>query len=159
MTVFNLSSEEKLLANPNWPQSGFLEKSLTFTGGTANTLGDHDGTADPYTLLTVTGLVEMSVVAKCTVSLVGSGATIELGTATTTAGILAQVADAEDIDAKDIWHDATVDASVELTSVMLRKLVSEDVILTIGSANITAGAITFYVRWAPISSDGNVVVA
>jgi len=149
---------ERLLANPEWPQTGYLEKTVTFVGGTANGIGDESGTQNPYTLLTVTGLVEMSVIARCSTNLAGA-ATLELGTAATTAGILAQVADATDIDAKDIWHDATVDASVELTSVVKRNLVSDDVILTVGTADITAGVITFYVRWSPISDDGNVVVA
>ena len=142
---------EKALFNPEWPQENTLQKTYTFAAATTGATGAH-------ALLTVTGLVEMTVIARCSTNLAGA-ATIELGTAATTAGILAQVADATDIDAGDIWHDATVDASIELTSVAKRNLVGQSVILTIGSTAITAGVITFYVRWAPISSDGNVVVA
>jgi len=145
------SWNEKALFNPEWPQENTLEKEYTFVTLTTGAVAAHD-------LLTVTGLVEMTVIAHCSTNLAGA-ATIELGTATTTAGILAQVANAEDIDAGDIWHDATVDKSVELTSVAKRNLVGEDVILTIGSTAITAGVITFYIRWAPISEDGNVVLA
>jgi len=149
---------EKALYNPEWPQQNVLEKEITFAGGTTNAIGDESGTQNPYTLLSVTGLVEMTIIARCSTTLVGA-ATIEVGTATTTAGLIAQVADATDIDAKDIWHDATPDASIELTSVGLRRYVAEDVIITIGTADITAGVITFYVRWAAISEDGNVTVA
>jgi len=145
------SWNEKILFNQNWPQDHTLEKEYTFATATTGATGAH-------TLLTVTGLVEITVIALCSTDLAGA-ATIELGTATTTAGILAQVANATTIDDKDIWHDADVDASVELTSVAKRNLVGEDVILTIGSTAITSGVITFYVRWSPISENGNVVVA
>lgn len=153
-----MTLNENLLANPEWPQQNFLEKEITFDGATSDAIGDKDGTQNPLTLLTVTGLVEMTIIARCSTNLVGAAA-IQLGTATTIAGLIAQVADAEDIDAKDIWHDATPDASIELTSVAKRNLVAEDVILTIATADITAGVIKFFVRWAPISSDGNVIVA
>ena len=149
---------EKSLYNPEWPQANVLEKEITFDGGTTNAIGDESGTQNPYTLLTVTGLVEMTIIARCSTTLVGA-ATIEVGTATTTAGLIAQVADATDITAKDIWHDAVPDASIELTSVGLRRYVAEDVKIKIGTTDITAGVITFYVRWSAISEDGNVVIA
>lgn len=148
-------SNRNLLANQNWPQYKSIETTVTFDGGTTNGIGDYTGTNNPYTLFTVTGVVEISILAICTVSLVGASATIEVGTATTTAGLIAQTT-ATDIDADDIWHDASPDATVELTSVVTRKIVSENVIITVGTANITAGAIKFIIRWAPLSSDGNV---
>lgn len=148
-------SNRNLLANQNWPQYKSIESTVTFDGGTTNGIGDYTGTNNPYTLFTVTGVVEISILAICTVSLVGASATIEVGTATTTAGLIAQTT-ATDIDADDIWHDASPDATVELTSVVTRKIVSENVIITVGTANITAGAIKFIIRWAPLSSDGNV---
>lgn len=153
-----MTYNEQSLYNPEWPQENKLEKEITFDGSTSNGIGDKDGTQEPYTLLTVTGLVEMTIIARCSTTLVGAG-TIELGTALSTAGIIAQVADATDITAGDIWHDASPDASIELTSVAKRNLVAQDVIMTITTADITAGVITFYVRWSPISADGNVVVA
>lgn len=145
------------LLNKDWPQYETFQKSVTFTAGT-NENGDYDGTGNPSALLTVTGVVELSIIALCTVNLAGAGATVEVGTTTNTAGLLAQTT-ATDIGAKDIWHDATPDATIELTSVVTRKIVTENVSVKVGTANITAGAITFVVRWAPISSDGNVVAA
>jgi len=146
------------LTNNLWPQYKALETTVIFDGGTVNAIGDYDGTGNPVTLLTVTGTVEMSIIAVCETSLTGASATIELGTAITTAGILAQAVGTTLI-VNEIWHDGTPDASVELTSVTKRNIVNQDVILTVATANVTAGVIRFIVKWAPISNDGNVVVA
>ena len=138
-----------------WRQA---EKSITFIGGTTNAIGDHDGTGDPFDIFTVTGTVISKVIGICTTSIVGA-ATLEVGITGDTAAILAQVADAEDIDSGDIWHDADVDKGIELSSVILEKIVSSDVIGTIGTANITAGAIKFICLWKPLSANGKVVAA
>ena len=132
------------------------DKVMTFAGATANDPGDYDGTGNPATLFTVKGEVRMRILARCNTSLVGA-ATIEVGTALTTAGLIAQTT-ATDIDANEIWHDATPDASVELTSVMGENIVSQDVIQTVGAANITAGKITYTCLWYPLSENGEVTV-
>jgi len=151
-------SNLNLLANPEWPQYKSLEIDMTFDGGTTNDPGDYNGTGNPATLFTVTGIVELSIIAVCTTSLVGTSATLEIGTALSTANLIALTI-ANTITLKDIWHDANSDSSIELTSVITRKLVSQDVIQTVKTANITAGVIKYMVRWAPISSNGNVVAA
>jgi hypothetical protein len=145
------------LVNPNFPKYKSLETSVTFVG-TTNANGDFDGTGNPSTLFSVTGLVEVSIFALVETDLAGAGATIEIGTETDTDGLIAQTT-ATDLDAGDIWHDASPDNTVELTSVITRKLVSEEIEIKVGTANITAGKIKFIVYWSPISSDGNVVIA
>jgi hypothetical protein len=136
------------------------EKLITFIGGTANAIGDYDGTGDPFSIFNVTGTVVVKVVGICETDLAGV-ATIEVGIAGDTAIILAQVSDASSIDAGDIWHDATVDKGVELSSVMLEKIVANgaDIIGSIGAAHITSGAIRFICLWKPLSIDGEVVAA
>jgi len=152
-------STARALLNKDWPQYGIQEKIVTFAGATPNAAGDFDGTGNPVSLFTVTGTVELSIIAVCTTSLtIDGGATVEVGTAITTAGLIAQTA-GDAIDINEIWHDASPDASVELTSVITRKIVSDDVILTVATANVNTGVIKFIVKWAPISSDGNVVAA
>ena len=145
------------LMNPGWPQYEGGEIEVTFDGATENGIGDESGSQNPYTLATVTGLVEMSIFARCSTSLTGAGSTVEVGTATSTANLIA-LTTATDIVAKEIWHDASPDASIELTSVILRKLVAEDVKITTKTADTETGVITFVIRWSPITSDGNVVV-
>ena len=102
----------------------------------------------------------VKVIGICTTSLVGAG-TVEVGITGGTALILAQVANATTIDAGEIYHDAAVDAKVELASVMVEKIVSggSDIIGTSGTADITAGVIKFICLWKPISEGSSVAAA
>jgi len=133
------------------------EKLVTFTGGTTDAWGDDGGALDGGAVFTVTGTVRMRVFAVVETDLVGA-ATIELGITGSTASVLAQVANATGMDAGQIWHDATVDAKTELSSVAIDRIIANglDIILTVGSTNITAGAIRFFCSWIPVSEDGMV---
>lgn len=142
-------------------QAGFgpiVTKTMTFAGGTTDDPGDFDGTGNPATLFTVTGSVLMKLWGICSVDLVGATATVSVGTALSAAGLIASTT-ATNIDANEIWYDATPDTSIELSSVLTEKIVSQNVIQTVGTANITAGVITYYCMWKPLSADGNVVAA
>lgn len=135
------------------------EKSITFAGGTTNAIGDFDGTGDPFDIFTVTGTVKARVFAVCTTTLtIVATATLEVGTALTTAGVIAQTA-GDAIDINEIWHDASPDASVEALSVVAEKVINQDIIGTTATANITAGVIKFICIWVPVSADGNVVAS
>ena len=133
-------------------------KVMTFAGGTTNDPGDHDGTGDPATLFTVTGVVAMKIFAVCTVDLAGASAIIEVGTAKSTATLIAQ-STATDLDANEIWHDATPDNSAEAVTIAPEKYVCQNVIQTVGTANITSGSLTYYCQWRPISVGAKVVAA
>jgi hypothetical protein len=140
-----------------WGQK--VDKVMTFAGGTANDPGDYDGTGNPATLFNVSGTVRMRVLAKCTVNLAGASATIEVGTALSTAGLI-PLTTATEIDANEIWHDATTpDSSIEATTVLVEKIVSQDVIQTVKTANITAGSITYTCIWYPLSENAQVTAA
>jgi len=128
-----------------------IEKSITYVTATT-------GKVASTTLATVTGVVAVSVFAVCDTTLTGALATLEVGTALSSAGLIAQTT-ATDIDVNEIWHDATPDTSIELTSVVLKKIVTQNIVQKIATAAVTAGAITYYILWSPISADGNVVVA
>ena len=146
--------------NSEYNRWTYADKTITFAGGTTNAIGDIDGSGDPFTIFTVTGDVIVKVIGICTTSLVGAG-TVEVGITGGTALILAQVANATTIDAGQIWHDAAVDAKVELASVMVEKIVSggSDIIGTSGTADITAGVIKFICLWKPISEGSSVAAA
>ena len=137
-----------------WRQA---EATVTYAGGTTNAIGDFNGSGNPVTMFTVTGTVEMSIIALCETTLTGGSATIEVGTALSTAGLIAQTT-GTDIDINEIWAAAAPASSVELTSVTGRYIVNQDVKLTVGTADATAGVIRFIVKWAPISADGKVEV-
>lgn len=135
-----------------------VDKVMTFAGGTANDPGDYDGTGNPATLFNVSGTVRMRILAKCLVNLAGASATVEVGTALSTAGLIA-LTTATDIDANEIWHDVSPDTSVEATTVLTEKVVSQNVIQTVKTANITAGKILYTCLWYPLSEDAEVTAA
>lgn len=143
------------IIDPNFALSA--EKLITFTGGTADTIGDHDGALDPFTIFTITGTVKVRVVGIVETDLVGAG-TLEVGVVGNTASVIAQVADATALDVGELWHDNTPDQGIELSSVMPEKVISggKDIIGTVGTANLTAGAIRFLCFWYPLSADGKV---
>jgi hypothetical protein len=137
-----------------------VEKEITFVGGTADGIGDYDGSGNPFSIFTVTGDVEVKVVAIGKTNLVGSSATLEVGISGNTAALIAQ-SSAEAIDAGEIWHDATPDSGIELSSVVTQNIIANgaDIIGTVGTANITSGAIRFLCLWRPLSRNGVVVAA
>ncbi len=133
-------------------------KAMTFAGGTTDDPGDADGDGNPATLFTVTGTVYAKVFAVCTESLDGASATLEAGTALSSAGLIAQTT-ATNIGANEIWHDTSPDASIEASSVLTEKIVNQDIIQTVGTANITEGSLTYYCLWRPLSENGFVEAA
>lgn len=140
------------------PDLGFLtEKAITFAGGTTDAWGDEDGALDGKAVFEVTRYVKARVFAVVETDLVGA-ATIELGVSGATAGILPQVANATTMDAGQIWHmtDGTVDSKIEAITVSPEKIITSDMILTIGSANITAGKLRFICLWYPLSEGAKV---
>lgn len=130
-----------------------------FAGGTANARGDDGGTNDPFTLFTVTGDVAVRIFGVCTVNLAGTG-TLEVGTTKSTAGLIAQTT-GTDIDADEIWHDATPDTNVEAVTVAPERFIvnGADIIETVGTADITSGNIYYVCLWQPLTPGSSVVSA
>lgn len=126
-------------------------KAITYVGATTGATG-------ATTLFTVTGVVAVRVFAVCGLTLVGA-ATLEVGIVGSTASILAQIADATALATDEIWTDATPTTKVEPLPSQLVIGAGQDIIQTIGATAITAGQVTYYCLWAPISADGNVVAA
>jgi hypothetical protein len=136
--------------------------SSAFAGGTTNAHGDDGGTSDPYTLFTVTGDVVIKAIwGICNVSLTGATATIEVGVTGNTAGLIAQET-ATEIDAGGVYVSATqaVGLAAAAGSGALIPLADGlDIIETVGTADVTAGQIDYYVVWAPCEPGASVVAA
>lgn len=128
-----------------------------FAGGTTNARGDNDGTSDPLTIFTVTGTVVVRVFGVCTVNIAGAASTLELGIAGSTAGLIAQTT-GTDIDAGELWHDATPDSGIELATVAPQRIIvnGADIIETVGTADVTSGQIYYVCCYLPITPDGTV---
>ena len=126
---------------------------------------DDGGTQGAFTIFTVTGDVLLQVFGICDVAPTSGGtSTIELGVSGDTAGFIAQITDATDLIANEVWLDATPTLTKEIldpAAIPRTWIVAngQDVILTIGGADTTAGDIDFYALWRPLSGDGEVVAA
>ena len=147
--------------DPNRYQ-GPITKTLTFAGGTGNAVGDHDGTGDPANLFTVTGDVVVRLIAVCTVDVAhAANATIEVGIGGGSQIIATTDLTAQELIAREIWHDATPDSEVEATSTFKDFFITDgnDIQLDCGVANVNSGSILFYLYWYPVSSGALVVPA
>jgi len=140
-----------------------VSKSMTFAGNTVNDPGDYDGTGNPATLFTVTGDVLATIFGICTVSLTGETATLALGVTDATGIFCGEIA-ATTILAKYVIAEGSnpalslgLDPTGDGTEFVIGG--GQDIIQTVATANITAGAITYYCLWRPLSSDGKVEAA
>lgn len=133
-----------------------VKKSVTLTGD-ANTNGDFDGTGNPSTLFTVTGDVLVNVFGIVNTNVAGAGATLEVGIAGGTALLIAQTT-GTDLDDGHVWVDATpgVVQPVGSTNILND---GTDIILTVGTANATAGQIDFYCMYRPLEASASIVAA
>lgn len=118
------------------------------------------GAQGTFTQFTVTGTVLVKIFGVCqTLMDSGGAATIELGISGNTAALIAQTT-ATDLDQYETWQDATPEANpgaVDLTGRTFVITNGADVILTVGTADLTAGVIDFYCLWSPLSAGATVV--
>jgi len=127
-----------------------LESTWTFSELTTGATGAH-------TLFTATGNNIIQVFGICDTDLVGA-ATLEVGVAGNTAGLIAQTANATTIDDGEILVDATSAVGVEALPSTFILNDGADIIMTIGAAAITAGVIDFYCLFRPLSSNAVITV-
>jgi hypothetical protein len=140
------------------------KRTITFAGGTTDAWGDDGGALDDSAIFTVTGLVFAKLVAVCTTNLTGDTATIEVGITGATA-IFMPTETATQIDAGQIWLNDAGNATYAIVgeeqaaadNMPEYLLNGNDIILTVKTANVTAGVLDFYCLWRPVSDDGAVV--
>lgn len=126
-----------------------VRKTVTF----ANTAAD-------VPLFTVTGDVIVKLVAVCGTSL-ASAAGANIGVYAGTVALIADT-DCTAIDAGEIWHDASPDASVEALSVLKEFIIANgtDIVLDVEALKqVDSGVINFYCFYTPLSANGAVVAA
>ncbi len=108
-------------------------------------------------IFTVTGSAIVRIIAICKTGLVG-GQNIEVGIAGQTDAIIATTLDT-DLDADDIWHDASPDSEIEALSTIREYIVTDgnDILITSDGA-VTSGDLIFICFWRSIEP-GSLVVA
>lgn len=127
-------------------------KTIAFDGTAGN------GGIGTVVVGTVTGAVLIKeLMCRCKTTGIIGAATLEFGVAGNTASLIAQIADAEDIDGDDVWIGTTAPANVAapITNKVVAAASTVNLILTIGSAAITAGQLEFIIEWVPLSSNGH----
>jgi len=119
------------------------------------------GAQGAFTIFTVTGDVLIQVFGLCQTLLnSGGAATVELGIAGNTAALIAQTT-ATDVDQYETWQDAGPEANPgNVATAMGAWFVvanGADIIMTVATADLTAGVVDFHAFWRPLSTDGAVV--
>ena len=130
-----------------------ISRPAAFAGGTANARGNDGGTSDPYTLFTVTGDVFVRLWGVCTVDLAGATATVSVGVAGNTAGLIA-LETATEIDATGLYVSATqVIGTVAVSSIPGPFVIANglDIIESVATASVTSGNIYYICLWRPVS--------
>jgi hypothetical protein len=134
-----------LVLNNRVPQ--VTVKTITFDGVTFGDVGTD-------TVATVTGRVLITHLAAwvSTAVVTTTAGELELGTASNTAELIAQVLDAGDLTVNTFWTGTAVEANA--APAITDKTVASDIILTTSTSPMTSGVIEFSFRWIPLSTDG-----
>ena len=126
----------------------YFYKKITFTGAAGL------GATGTVAIGTVTGAIWLQAFAcRCLTLLTSSGGTVELGVASNTAALIAQTT-ATDIDASEFWRDATPEFGI--SPMIMDQAIKGNLILTVGTAAVSAGVLEFYGYWLPLSPDGQI---
>ena len=146
------------LAGEGWEIE--ISRPAAFTGATANTRGDKDGTKATMKIFDVTGDVLVRIFGVCTTAPTGATGTVEVGVTGNTAGLL-PLTTATDLAANEIWNDATpteVGAGL-LSNILGPYLVVNglDINEKVATADLTAGQIYYVCFWRPLTADSKVV--
>ena len=148
--------------NPIWTIQGMVATSPmmpnqlmvdcgTFAAATTGAIGTHP-------LFNVTGIVAVSIFGVCGTDITSGGAcTLEVGVASSTAGLLPLIVFST-WDANEVWEmtDTNLNKLI-LDSLLLKKIVTESAInLKITDATATGGSAKFYLSWYPLSPGATV---
>lgn len=116
-----------------------ISKEVTFAALTTGAVGVH-------TLFSISGPCIVKIIGYCSVNVDGSG-TIEVGIAGDTATLIAQTTGTA-IDAGEFWTTNTPAIDVADTT---GKALGLDISYKIATDTLTAGTVTFYCYWRPMS--------
>ena len=122
---------------------------------------DDTGAQAAYVIFQVTGNVYLYGIFGVCNALLDSGgaATISLGIAGSTVSLIPSTV-ATVIDAGETWQDNAGTANPAAVILLAHSFVvaaGTDIILTVATANLTAGDLNIYAFWMPLSLDGALV--
>ena len=125
-----------------------FKKTITFDGAAGS------GAVGTVAVGTVTGSILITAgTVRCTTLLAGGGATVEMGTAGNTAGLIEQTT-ATEIDANEFWRDLSPELRVSPAIVNIA--IGGNLIITVGTNPVSSGVLEIVFYWLPSSDDGNI---
>jgi hypothetical protein len=137
------------------PGFGIVSREVKFTRASVTFDGVNYGVAGtPVTVFNLTGRCWLFALGGyCMTTLVGTSATLALGTANSTGSLIAATT-ATNIQANKWWVSTSpsTDYGVEIEGF----IANGPIALTIATANITAGQMDFYALWYPCSAGANI---
>lgn len=153
-----MSLNPPLQRDANWRtvqsnEAYMVKKTVTFAAVAGQ------GAVGTVAVFNVTGDVLLNVFATCSSDLTSAGAaTVEVGLAGNTAGLIAQTT-ATAIDTGEVWTDATPTTIEALPTSPRIIAAGADVIITVGTADVSGGVLSFYCLYRPLSDGASVVAA
>lgn len=128
-------------------------KAITFAGGTTNDPGNFGGTGTPWTLWTASGQLLVAVIAVCTVSLTGASSTFSVGVSGSVTKFLPTTTSTGVASGATVDHTGVVSAGTAPIITPNQAVLNGQVLIgTTGTANITAGSLTFYAFYKPLTA-------
>lgn len=141
------------------PSGGGLvvSKQITYLGGTLNDPGDFDGTGTPYNLFTVTGQVLLAIIAVCSTTLTGASGTMSVGVSGSVTRFIPTTTGTTITAGRTVDLTGLVAAGTAPNVTPNQAATNGQVIIgTTATADITAGVITFYCFYRPLSTGASV---
>ncbi len=133
---------------------GFITaaKTITFAGGTTNDPGDYDGTGTPWTLWTASGQLLVAIIAVCSTTLTGASGTFAVGVSGSTHNFIPVVTGTTVAAGAVVDHTGLVSAGTAPIITPNQPVLDTQVIIgTTATADITAGVLTFYAFYKPLT--------
>jgi len=122
--------------------------TATFDGSTTGAVGN-------LKLFKVTGVVAIKIYPQVLQNLNSQGGTLALGTATLTTGIVTTT-NASSLNGNKSWIASPAALAADTATNFPTVVTNEDIILTIATASIRGGVISFTAIWKPLTSDASV---
>lgn len=116
--------------------------------------GSNDGNVGALRLFHVTGVVAVKIYPQCLTSLVSASGTLALGTATNTTGFITTTT-ATNILTHKTWIGTPAALATDVVANFPVVITDEDIVLTVATALITQGVISFTAIWRPLSPGAN----
>lgn len=137
-----------------------VSKQITYAGATPNDPGNFGGTGTPYNLFTVTGQVLLAVIAVCSTTLTGASGTVSVGVTSSVTRFIPTTTGTTITAGRTVDLTGLVTAGTAPNVTPNQAATDAQVLIgTTGTANITAGVLTFYCFYRALSSGATVTAA